>query len=261
MVLERLISLRTALKNPLAMFVVGGLVAISSLLISFIVFTESVGLFTTILITMAMTPFMVNLLYYEEAETESQIAQQKSANFITRHADIITVYTAFFLGMVLSLSIAFIFLPETIVEKIFEDQITEIDVIRGGFVSMSMFQRILINNIGVLLISFLFSFLFGSGAIFILSWNASVLSTAIGLAAKSIGGVHGLPLAVMIFFPHGSLEILAYFVGAIAGGLVSAAVTRKTSKQFWPVVNDSMKLIAIAMVFLVVAAFIESVQI
>jgi len=146
------------------------------------------------------------------------------------------------------------------VEQIFKDQITEIEIIRGGFLSMGLFQRIVLNNVSVLLISFLFSFLFGAGAIFILSWNASVLSTAIGLAAKTIGGVHGLPLAVLIFFPHGSLEILAYFIGAIAGGLVSAAVTRKRSKYFWHVVRDSLMLVAIAALLLLVAGVIETVQ-
>jgi len=258
MVLERLINLTTALKNPLAMFIVGGVISVTCLVISFIVFSESIGMFTTILITMAMTPFMVNLLYSEEEETEQDIMHNR--NFFERHYDIITVYSAFFLGVVFSLSIIFIILPGPIVENIFSDQISEINVIRGSFISMSMFERILLNNIGVLMISFLFSFLFGSGAIFILSWNASVLSTAIGLAAKSAGGLYGLPLAVMVFFPHGSLEILAYFIGAISGGLISAAVTKKRSKRFWTLVRDSGKLMIVALALLVLAGIIESVQ-
>jgi len=260
MVLERLISFRTALRSPLSMFVVGGLIALACLVVSFIVFSESVGMFTTILITMSMTPFMVNLLYHEEDETEDELAESVKRGFMEMHGDIIKIYTAFFLGMVMALSITFILLPEAVVNQVFADQINEINIIRGGFISMNMFERILINNVGVLLISFMFSFLFGSGAIFILSWNASVLSAAIGLAAKSIGGMRGFPLAVMMFFPHGSLEILAYFIGAIAGGLVSAAITRKKSKQFWPIVGNSLRLIGIAMVFLVFAGLIESVS-
>jgi len=259
MVLERIISLKTAVRNPLAMFVVGGLVSVSCLVISFLVFNESVGMFTTFLITIAMTPFMVNLLRWEEAETEQEIARRKE-KFLSRHKDVLMIYTAFFVGMILSLSIVFIILPDAVVEQIFKDQITEIEIIRGDFLSLDMFQRIVLNNISVLLISFLFSFVFGAGAIFILSWNASVLAAAIGLAAKAIGGMHGLPFAALIFFPHGSLEILAYFIGAIAGGLVSAAVTRSRSKYFWHVVRNSLMLVAIAVVLLVVAGFVETLQ-
>ncbi len=258
MVLERLIKLNTALKSPFSMFVVGSLVSITCLLVSFIVFSDSVGMFTTILITMAMTPFMVNLLYKEEEDTEQDI--MKNRHFLERHYDVISVYSSFFLGVVFAMSIIFIMLPGPIVEDIFSDQINEINIIRGNFISAGMFERILINNVGVLMIAFLFSFLFGSGAIFILSWNASILSTAIGLAAKSIGGVYGLPLAVMIFFPHGSLEILAYFIGAISGGLVSAAVSKRTSNCFWSVIHDSGKLILVSLVLLVLAGLIESVQ-
>jgi uncharacterized membrane protein SpoIIM required for sporulation len=260
MVLERLISLRTAVRNPLAMMIVGGLVSLSCLVISFLVFNESVGVFTTFLITIAMTPFMVNLLRWEEEETEQEIAKRRDMNFLSRHKDVLMIYVAFFVGMILSLSLAYIALPSETVEQIFSDQINEINLIRGQFLSMGLFQRIVLNNISVLLISFLFSFLFGAGAIFILSWNASVLSTAIGLATKTIGGVHGFPLAVLVFFPHGSLEILAYFIGAIAGGIVSAAVARSHSKHFWDVVKDGLKLVAVAMVLLLIAGMIESVQ-
>jgi len=260
MVLEKLISLRAAVRNPWMMFVVGGIVSIACLIVSFLVFGDSVGMFTTFLITVAMAPFMANLLTYEEATTEDEIAARKNMNILQRHVDMLKVYSAFFVGMILALSLIFIMLPADVIEHIFEDQIREIEIIRGGFLNMTILERIIVNNISVLLITFLFSFLFGAGAVFILSWNASVLATAIGLAAKAIGGVKGLPMAVMIFFPHGSLEILAYFIGAIAGGIVSAAVTRDRSRYFWPVIEDSMKFLIIAIVFLVFAGFIEAAQ-
>ncbi len=260
MVLEKLVSLRAAIRNPWTMFFVGGLISVACLVISFLVFRESVGMFTTFLITVAMAPFMVNLLTYEEATTEDEIAERKNMNIIQRHSDMLTIYTAFFVGMILAMSIIFIMLPSDVVEHLFNDQIEEIKVIRGGFLNMSAFERIIINNISVLIITFLFSFLFGAGAVFILSWNASVLATAIGLASKSIGGLHGFPAAVMMFFPHGSLEILAYFIGAIAGGIVSAAVTRNRSRYFWPVVEDSMKFLFVALVLLIVAGAIEAAQ-
>ena len=215
-------------------------------------------MFTSLLITIAMTPFMLNLISYEETKEEQNLAEM---NFIQRHKVILKVYTAFFAGMIISLSLIYMFLPDTIVEKIFSDQISQINAIRGKFLFGDTFTKIVINNIGVLLLSFLFSFLYGAGAIFILSWNASVLSTAIGMAAKSYGGIHGLPLAVLTFFPHGSLEILAYFIGGIAGGLVSTVITKKHSGKFWFIVKDGLQLMAISAIILIIAGLIETLAI
>lgn len=262
MVLERLISRRDALRNPLAMFLVGGIVSLACVVVAFVVFSSSnqVGMFTTILITMAMTPFMVNLLYFEEKETERELTCRMQGNFIQRHSDVLKVYGSLFMGMVLVMSILYIMLPETYVQQIFSDQINEIKVIRGGFTLFENFERIIVNNVGVLMLAFLFSFLFGSGAIFILAWNASVLAAAIGMAAKSIGGIGAYPMAVLVFAPHGSLEILAYLVGAVGGGLVSMAITRRHSKCFWLIVWDSIELLVLAGLLLVVAAALESAQ-
>lgn len=258
MVLEKLVSLKTAVRRPLIMFIVGDIVALVCLTVSFLIFRESVGLFTTLLITIAMTPFMVDLMSYEEAKAEEDLEKRRQMNLLVRHKDVLTIYTAFFVGVILALTIVYMMLPDEAAFQIFQDQITEINVIRGNFAFFDTFERIVLNNVGVLLLSFLLSFLFGAGAIFILSWNASILSTAIGMAAKALGGFTALPIAVMLFFPHGSLEILAYFVGAVSGGLISAAITRRKSRQFWFIVRDSLILLGISMVVLVVAGGIET---
>jgi len=205
-----------------------------------------------------MTPFMLNLVRYEEAREEELVRRSRELNLFQRHREILTVYIAFFVGMILALSIVFLMLPETTVENIFKDQINEINLIRGRITLPSTFSTIVINNIGVLLLSFLFSFLFGAGATFILAWNASVLSTAVGMAAKSFGGAYALPLAVAAFFPHGSLEVLAYFIGGIAGGLISVAVTRRKSKWSGFVFKDSLTLILASVVLLIIAGAIET---
>ena len=260
MVLERLISLRTAIKQPSWMFVIGGTVSLISLFVSFFVFQTSVGMFTSLLVTIAMTPFMLNLTRYDE-DREEHIANMENLNFLQRHRDILTVYTTFFAGMIFSLTLVYLILPQSVVERIFSDQITQINAIRGSFIFSDTFEKIIFNNIGVLLLSFFFSFLYGAGAVFILSWNASVLATAIGIAAKSYGGFTGLPLAILTFFPHGSLEILAYFIGGIAGGLVSTVITRRHSGKFWLIIKDGLKLMVISIFILLIAGFIETLAI
>jgi len=160
------------------------------------------------------------------------------------------------------MSLIYLILPENVVEKIFSDQIAEINAIRGQIIFFDNFQKIIVNNIGVLFLSFVFSFLFGAGAVFILAWNASVLAAAIGITAKTFGSaVVGLPVAILVFLPHGILEILAYFIGAVAGGLISTVIMRKNSKKFWFVISDGLQLMLVAAVLLVVAAIVESAAI
>lgn len=260
MVLERLISMRTAVREPAWMFVIGGVVSVISLFIAYFVFQTSVGMFTSLLITIAMMPLMLNLIRYEEEEEEVQPDIEKM-NFLQRHKMTLKVYTSFFTGMILCLSLIYMFFPNANVQQIFSDQVNQINTIRGNFLFGSTFTRIIVNNLGVLLLAFLFSFLYGAGAVFILAWNASVLATAIGMAAKSYGGFEAFPLAVLTFFPHGSLEILAYFIAGIAGGLVSTVLMKKHSGKFWFVLKDSLKLMLIAGVILVIAGTIESLEI
>ncbi|MBI1978791.1 MAG: stage II sporulation protein M [Candidatus Aenigmarchaeota archaeon] len=261
MVLEKIVTIREAIRHPLWMSVIGALVSVISLFISFLVFPESIGLFTSVLVTFIMTPFMVNLLTYEAFMTELEIKKRMHQTFLKRHWDMLLIYTAFFSGMIAALSLVFIFLPDDTVQKLFEDQITEIKLIRGSFLFSSTFIKITINNIGVLLLSILFAFIFGSGAIFILSWNASVLAAAIGLTAKSFGGVGGVPVALITYLPHGVFEIAAYFLAGIAGGILSAVVAKRKTELFWVVVKDSLKIISVAVVLLIAGAIIETMLI
>jgi len=243
------------------MFVIGAIISPICLFVSYFVFQNSIGIFTTLFITIAMTPFMVNLVRYEE-DREEQLQDIEKMNFIQRHRDILIVYTAFFIGITLSMSIIYIVLPQNIVKIIFQDQMNEINAIRADVTFAENFQKIVVNNFGVLFLSFLFSFLFGAGAVFILSWNASILAAAIGdIAVKNFGGLIGLPVGIAVFFPHGSLEILAYFIAGIAGGLVSSVILRRHSKKFWFVIKDSLQLMIVATIFLIIAGVIESLSI
>ncbi len=251
--------MREALNNPLWVFAISAVVAIVCLAVSFVVFETSVGLFTTFLITMAMTPFMLNLVRYEEEKEEEFISQMEQENFLKRHGDFLKIYAAFFVGVLVSLSIVYILVPEKTAEKIFENQITEINKIRGNVAFADTLLGIVSNNVGVLFLAFLFSFLLGVGAVLILTWNASVLAVAIGSIAKSIGGVKAIPVAALPFLPHGTLEILAYFIGGLAGGLVSVAIMRKKSGKFWLIVKDSLNLMVVSIVILVIAGIVEAV--
>ena len=58
---------------------------------------------------------------------------------------------------------------------------------------------------------------------------------------------------------HGIPEIAAYFIGALAGGIVSVAVIKHDvhSEKFWTILQDSLNLVILAVIILFFASLIE----
>ena len=99
--------------------------------------------------------------------------------------------------------------------------------------------------------------IFGAGAIFILAWNASVIAAAIGIFAKY--QIKQIPIGVGRYMIHGFPEIAAYFITALAGGMIGVGVIRNgiMNNRFLRIVENSVILIFIGIVILAVAAVIE----
>ena len=68
-----------------------------------------------------------------------------------------------------------------------------------------------------------------------------------------------MSIGLLRYVLHGIPEIIAYFYGGLAGGLVSVAIIKKHYKneKFSHIIVDVSELILIAIAFLVVAALIE----
>ena len=132
-----------------------------------------------------------------------------------------------------------------------------INQITGRATKLSAVGGIFTNNVYVLTFTLLFSLAIGAGAIFILVWNASVIGAAIGMFAKSELGK--VPLAVLRYLFHGLPEIAAYFIAALAGGIISVAIIRRDleSERKWAIIQDALVLTLIALVILVISAFAE----
>jgi uncharacterized membrane protein SpoIIM required for sporulation len=58
---------------------------------------------------------------------------------------------------------------------------------------------------------------------------------------------------------HGVPEISAYFIGALAGGIVSVAVIRRDlrGERIWKVLQDALLLIIIGIIILFLSALVE----
>ena len=306
MVLESLVSLKEGIKNPWSVFYLSAVVSLVSFVISFLVFKQDVGLYSVILTTLGLTPFMTKLNLYEAKKSVSKerkgiidllffyVRDKKSILkfagiiaipfiiaalifqnleirfliatlyvgfflllsliFFSFYREVVISFVAIFAGITLVFSILYISLPREIAEITFKTQIDEIKAIRGYFWFGEKFQTILIHNIGVLFLSFLFSFIYGSGAIFVLAWNASILATAASMVAKS---PYELPVTLLSYMPHGSLEIVAYFLGAIAGGIASFYLIR--SNDVKNLLGDTSFLLSLGILFLLLGAIVETI--
>lgn len=226
--------------------------------------------------SLGLAPFMVRILYVEERKDITDLEE----HFLARHKEVLMVYTFLFLGAVVAYSLWFTILPEAIVNSIFREQISTLNWVAGVrsglVVGMSATQQlglkiIVLNNLKVLAVATLLSFALGSGAIFILTWNASIIAVAIGSSARNMisyyaslgqfAGLaayfHALPVSFSQLILHGSLEIVAYFIGGLAGGILSVAITHHQGKASAIVIKDSFLLLGVAVGLIIIAGGVE----
>lgn len=271
MVLESFLTPNDARKNSWSLFFLGFVYSSIAIILSLIVFPSQTSEFTIFLTTLASAPLFVSILKDEESAHIGFL--EKPAPVFKEHLDVLGVFFFLFLGFTVSFSLWFSFLPEAELDLVFNQQLNDLtamnSLVSGNFFNNDLALLILKNNLRVLFFCFLFSFVYGAGAVLILSWNASVLGTAVGLFIREkMGDVLGANIAVFLsnlpyglgqYMFHGIFEVLAYFMASLAGGLVSAAIIRKRykSRNLLKLTKNTSFLLGGAIILLVIAAFIE----
>ncbi len=269
MVLEAIVGAEAARKNPFTIIAVSAAFASIAVLVTrFINLSESSDLLLLVFTIIPSIPFFLNLVNYDEREAR-EAKRFLGSTTLARHAPAIISFTAFFFGLTLAFTAWYYALPSEESKKLFAIQTAELENVRavssrlaGAFLSekfLNAFELVFLHNLQVLLLAIGFSLLYGAGAVFVLTWNASIIGVFLGSIAKKSGSALAGASALGIF-PHGVFELLAYSTGALAGGILShAIVTRKINKlEFFHVVYDAAKLTGWAILFLAAAAFIES---
>ncbi len=221
------------------------------------------GLFVIIFTIMPPVYFATKYIKKEEQLEEKEIEKKYQKHIFSRiHSKDILVFLFYFFGVVLSFSIWSFVLPDTFF------QVQEIELARvgahpttvSGFLTQTQidkFNVFLSNNMQIVFYSFLIGLLFGAGSIFILTWNASVLSTKIALLA---GAIQGIPGATTPFLLHGTIEIAGYILAGLAGSIISAAVIRGHHRKgvFLRVILDTALVFALAAGLIVLGAAVEA---
>ncbi len=270
MVLEILVNPIKAKGKPWEMFFIGVVYSLVGVMLGYWVFKSHVSLVMVAFTSIAAIPFVHSAI---KAEEERGWARESSAKgneegVFRKYASILTMFTFLFLGFVTVFLLLFVVLPPPTVAHIFSSQINAIGEVRtsvtGSFTQhFSTLARILFNNIKVLLFTLLFSVVYGAGAIFILSWNASVMGAAIGEAIREkvlhVGALQAISLSLAGYFVHGIPEIFAYFAGGLAGGVLSVALVHGgfNSLALQKAWKDCLNLTAFAALTLFFAGLIE----
>ncbi|RLE44559.1 hypothetical protein DRJ16_02085 [Candidatus Woesearchaeota archaeon] len=265
MVFELLINPKKAEGKPWELFFLGFAYSILGLIIGYIIFRSYVSLVMVVLAVIASVPFMHSLISREE-QKDLAIGDEKKV--LKAHMKSVEMFAFLFLGFLVGYVVSYVLLPGEVAAKIFSTQINTIMAVRSAatgnfFSSMNMLSAIFFNNIKILLFCILFSFFYGAGAIFILTWNASVMAAAIGgFISNELRHANVFQVTVngfMKYLSHGLPEIIAYFIGALAGGIIGIAMIKHEfrSKEFNKIMKDALNLIFIAVTLLLVASLIE----
>ena len=274
MVLESLIF-SNKLPNKTKVFFAGFIFSSIAVLFSLWIFKEFASLSIVFLTVLAAFPFIYSTIRTQEKEDLGDLPEQ---TILKDHIKTLNLFMFLFFGIVTSFAIWYVALPSSMTNFLFQTQASTIVNINSrvsgaAITSARILSTIFFNNLKVMIFCILFSFIYGAGAIFILTWNASVISTAIGNFIRSnlssyalhtgiskVGAYfHVFSLGLLRYAIHGIPEIFAYFTAGMAGGIISVAAINHNfhSKKFSKIVLDSSDLILISLFLLFLSALLE----
>jgi len=276
MVIESLIRPVYAEHRPWLLFFFGFFFASIGVLMALWIFRAHAGLVMIFLTVIAALPLVRSLIKFESSK---EISTKDELALLTEHSKALLAFLFLFLGATVAFAAWYIFLPAELSSSMFALQtetITSLNKhVTGSFIlgGSSLFGKIFFNNIKVLIFCILFSFIYGSGAIFILMWNASVIGVALGNFIRInitqyasllqfdrfASYFYIVSLGIARYAIHGIPEILAYFIAGLAGGLISIAVLRHdfSSQEFFRTLLDVSDLLLISIFVLLLAALLE----
>jgi uncharacterized membrane protein SpoIIM required for sporulation len=237
-----------------------------------IVLSKFSGMIVVAFCVMFSLPFMYFLIKQEEEEDEQV---EGFFSVLKMHKDAIFAFIWLFLGFILAFSLWYMILsdsnlfnaqvetycminsPGNIEACVAKYDITQKAISTGAATKEMRFLSIIENNVYVMIFTLIFSLIFGAGAIFVLAWNASVISAAIGIFTNY--DIKDIPFGVLRYMIHGFPEIAAYFITALAGGIFGIGIIKNGVKgpKFLRIVENVVILLFISIMILIIAGIIE----
>jgi uncharacterized membrane protein SpoIIM required for sporulation len=292
MVLESVIGEKRIRQKPFLMALIAFAVSVASIYFADQLFPQHGSVLSVAFITIAIVPIMHNILSSEEAE--ELLERRSSATFFARHFNLIMLYVWVFVAIVVAFAFAYSFSPVEERRVWFAEQtnafcnISSSDScvngspvsINGNSISgkatgaafdacqntnnstlLSCATYIFNNNFGVLIFILILSILYGAGSIFIIAWNASIIGVffgemfLVGQHIKGFGFLQGMLIG------HGPPELLSYVFAALAGAILSAAISKGDffRNEGGIIFKDILFLVALAVFSVFYGAAVEGI--
>ena len=256
-------------------FLAGFIFASIAVLLSLWIFSDFASMAMVFLTILAAFPFVYNTIKIQEEEDLTDLSEK---TILQDHFKALNTFLFMFFGFCVAFALWYFVLPSATTNILFKTQADTILNINTRLApnavnGVRIFSVIFFNNLKVLIFCILFSFIYGAGAIFILTWNASVIGTAMGNFMRSniatyaartgfakLGAYfHVFSLGLLRYSIHGIPEILSYFVAGFAGSIISVAVIRHNfhTKKFSKIILDVSDLIILSLLLLFLSAILE----
>ncbi len=293
MVLENLFKEKWVERRPSYSFLLGVIFTLIAYATSRILFRHSAALVgvSAILFVVILALPGINRLFDSEERKEAE----NYGGFVREHEETFDFYIYFFLGVFAVFFALAIMFPSSVLsmsditgskasasqQRVYKvsdsappgrippppppDFSLGAEKQKAPFLNAQIFS-IFLNNLYVMLVAFALSLFYGSGALFLITFNASVFASALAgfVRARIVLGsiVFSTSIAlchVAVIMLHMVPEVAAYVLAAIAGGVLSKALLREKagSKRFKRVLKDSFILLLISVAVLFFAAFME----
>ena len=271
--LESILNPKVARNNIPEVFAVTVIFGLIAVFFSYYLFPEYASVLMCAEITVLLTPFFQRLFASEEAMEEFAMKHHINKNLFQRHAPVLKIYSAFFIALILMMSLLFVLAPSPTRLQVFQKQISEVErlsgmAVTGHATTPSAAITIFTNNMFVMFLAFVTSLIFGTGAIFILAWNASVIGVYAGAFVQFLESsgmsslmaiAYGIPNALLAITMHGVPEVFGYFFAGIAGGILSAGLIKEKliSPEMNVILIDSLVFMGFGAFSIFMGAFIE----
>ncbi len=262
MVLERIVGKSLLDKKPDVALFIGFMFTLVAFATSYVIFSSGMSVAMIGFSSILILPYIMKIMRPESPQYTSVFNKQNPS---------IKFFAFLFIGMALAYTLLFGMLRPDMRENAFQTQISVIEgrftgeAAAGMFGLPQVFYEIMFNNLLIVIIAVLLSYFYGSGAIFVLNYNASIAGIVYGSWINVLiwgppslwgvsGALHEVYASWLLFLPHTIIEILAYLLAAIAGLAITKPLTRENSRL---IRRDSVVLMTLAFALVVIGALVE----
>jgi len=244
---------------PLLMFTAGVVYSVVSVPLALFFVPDGAAMLGVSLTTIAAVPLILRIIDFE-----ADLLELYPRSVASRETKIVVLFLWFFFGEVLGSATAYLLMSPEQFQTAAALQLKDLsavdsirqsitgDAIGGPEIAALIFS----NNLRVYIIGLILSFIYGTGSVFILSWNASVVGALLAQQVRETGNVVSGILRFLAILPHGVIEYSAYILGGVAGALLSLYIMQRDRSN--RLLLDVIVLILSGIILLYIGAVVEA---